>query len=160
MLSSNVDYMKSPLFAESCRASWSQVPSISHCSPEKPLLKELGADETVLCAKRLNSTKHPPDCSRLLDIHSCRCFAFALLNVKICELVMRVRFHDGCLPDNRLEGPEDMLILLLILVQVGLLPVHGHPVHRRHDARWEIPRVVQTKSDRFYLYLPQATIWK
>ena len=80
--------------------------------------------------------------------------------MKIGDLVMRVRFHDGCLPDNRLEGLEDMFLLLfLILTQVSLL-VQAHPVQRRQDARWEIPRVVQTKSDRFYLYLPQATIWK
>ena len=63
-------------------------------------------------------------------------------------------------PGHRLEGIEDMLILLLILVQVALLPVHAHPVHRRQDATWDIPRVIQTKSDCFYLYLPQATIWK
>ena len=80
--------------------------------------------------------------------------------MKIGDLVMRVGFHDGCLPDNRLEGLEDMFLLLfLILTQVSLL-VQAHPVLRRQDARWEIPRVVQTKSDRFYLYLPQATIWK
>ena len=118
----------------------------------------------TLSTIRLNSTKLPT-----LLMFACHsyllmfCICFVVL--RKCENqrgagVMRVGFHDGCLADNRVEGLEDMLLLFLILVQVSLL-VQPHPLLRsRHDPKWDIPRVVQTKSDRFYLYLPQATIWK
>ena len=81
--------------------------------------------------------------------------------VKIGDLVMRLVFHDGCLPDNRLEGLEDMLLLFLIVAYFSLF-VQAHPVGKGTKAndRWQIPRVVQTESDTFYLFLPQATIWK
>ena len=82
--------------------------------------------------------------------------------VKIGDLVMRLVFHDGCLPDNRLEGLEDMLLLFLIVAYFSLF-VQAHPVGKGPKAygfSWRKPRVIRTESDTFYLYLPQATIWK
>ena len=48
--------------------------------------------------------------STLCSCSSVFCISFAVfLNVEIRDFVKRVGFHDGCPPNNRLEGQEDII---------------------------------------------------
>ena len=56
-----------------------------------------------------------------------------------------------------------VLLLLFLIVAYFSLFVQAHPVGKGPKAygfSWQKPRVIRTESDTFYLYLPQATIWK
>ena len=50
------------------------------------------------------------------------------------------------------------MLLLLLLVHLGLLliQIQAHPIGREQHGQWALPKVVQTTSDNFYLYLPKA----
>ena len=48
------------------------------------------------------------------------------------------------------------MFLLLLLVHLGLLLIQAHPIGREQHGQWALPKVVQTTSDNFYLYLPKA----
>ena len=47
------------------------------------------------------------------------------------------------------------MLLVLLLVHLGQLLIQAHPIGREQHGQWALPKVVQTTSDNFYLYLPK-----